>query len=313
MLGKNSRSGAGTRMSTEALLVILLIVIPTILIITLVTCDLVYWQSSAQHKSMSDSPSTSGRPSHLDSLIGAQAMREGEDLSIAKRSPPTGISTTSPQQTRTGIQSGVPTPGVPTSMTPTAESSLTSGRRSAPFPPMVPEAIMPETEAYFMVFEKQLAGLRTNEVQVRGNSGKTLLTVKFSSVTAGPAPYSKLDVMPVTDDPKAVFSVINRENTPGLEIYGRFQELYGVVQMESETRAVLKYRGEPMMAVTLGDQSNINMIASLVANGKALGFSEIKEESSGRRLWVVRVNPGADWLCIMSVFLGMIAMPLPPV
>lgn len=278
--GLDGRSGAA---STQILLVILAIAIPVSCIICVMSCD-AYVRTLRQPLP----PKTKDSSNEIERT----SLLSG---SLPPRTPPR-VPPSTPH--RSGFQS----------MTPTSSSAAPS---ILPFPAIAPHAIMQNMEAHFMVLLDQLTKIRKEEVQVRGSSTKALLVVRYSEVSNGLASsYRKLEFMPVSPrDSPALSCIISRPSAQCLEVMGQSEELYGIVSMESATRAILKYRNEPAMAFTLGNQAGMEMRASLLTNGRAMGEARI-EEADGKRLWVVQVSPGGDWVCIMAVFLGLIAMPL---
>lgn len=173
------------------------------------------------------------------------------------------------------------------------------GERAPDPPPICPALIMEKAEAKFVLSVKQLTG-GTGEFEVYGSSGRKLLNGMLK--TTGDNRMVALSSNSSSQDPRCRI-------VPGsgrdLQVYGRDNQLYGSLRGDASTGGVLcnahdPHNGDPVMAIEIGDRSNMEMFANCL-DGRRLGSASKVEQE-----WRLQVNPGADAVLICSSMLALL-------
>lgn len=184
------------------------------------------------------------------------------------------------------------------------DAGLPTQKADAAPPAICPSLILPNTEARFMI---SLHSITTADMfEIRGTSGRKLLTAAFSGGVPGQRQQLALACVGCENDPRCTVAVEGQK----LSVLGRRREPYGEMEkMDASlgTGAVLKCAGAAVMLVEVLDRSRLHVVVStpgkrLLAEGQCrAGGSRPPAEGHG---WQLEVKPGADAVLILSSILS---------
>jgi len=203
----------------------------------------------------------------------------------------------------------LPGPPGPASMPPAIGAGVKLGLGNVP--EICTSLVLPTQQARFVIKLDQMMRLEhPGQLDIKGTSGRTLLHVSTGDTETGGRKLSLASVG-CESDPR---TIVEAPVQPGeaFQVYGKFRDFYGTLEsVPGGTGSLLKYKGQPVMTIEMGDSADLKMLAYAM-DGTLLGTAGRQADCAlGPEVvdgWKLAVPPGADSVLISSCMLSMVLL-----